>query len=255
MEGLQLNKPLVFLDLETTGISISKDKIIEISIIKFNPDDSEVEKTVRVNPGIPIPQAATAIHGITDEDVANEPSFHRYAKSFFDFITGCDIGGFNVLKFDVPLLQQEFSRCSLSWDVTDVYLVDPMVIFHKKEPRDLSAAYKKYCGVELEGAHQAVTDARAAKDVLIGQMTQYSDIGNTVEELHAFCNPREPNWIDDEGKLVLTDDGPAINFGKFAGQLISEVVKTDREYLNWILDKDFAPLVKQTITKVIEDTP
>ena len=254
MEGLQLNRPLVFLDLETTGVYISKDKIVEISVIKFNPDGSEVEKTVRVNPGMPIPSSATAIHGITDEDVADKPPFHRYAKSFLDFITECDIGGFNVVKFDVPLLQEEFKRCGLTWDLTGVYLVDPMVIFHKKEPRDLSTAYKKYCGVDLEGAHQAVTDARAAKDILLGQITHYSDIGNTIEEIHGFCNPREPNWIDDQGKLILTDNGPSLNFGKYAGQLISEVVKTDKEYIDWILEKDFGPVVKQTINKTIEDT-
>ena len=159
-----------------------------------------------------------------------------------------------MVKFDVPLLQEEFKRCGLTWDLTGVYLVDPMVIFHKKEPRDLSTAYKKYCGVDLEGAHQAVTDARAAKDILLGQITHYSDIGNTIEEIHGFCNPREPNWIDDQGKLILTDNGPSLNFGKYAGQLISEVVKTDKEYIDWILEKDFGPVVKQTINKTIEDT-
>lgn len=253
MEGLQLKKSIVFLDLETTGINIRTDRIVEISVIKFNPDDTEVEKTVRVHPTIPIPKAASAIHGITDEDVMNEPPFDRFAKSFLDFINGCDIGGFNVLRFDIPLLQEEFKRCNLTWDLTNISLIDPMVIFHKKEPRDLNAAYQKYCGTALEGAHQAVTDARAAKDILVGQIKYYSDIGETIEELHSFCNLRNPDWIDDRGQVINTDDGPTFGFGKYYGLLISEVAKDDQGYLDWILGTDFDPLVKQLIKKIMEN--
>lgn len=251
IEKVKLERPIVFLDLETTGKNITKDRIVEISVIKFTPDGSEVEKTVRVNPTIPISSAATAVHGITNENVANEPTFQRYAKSFLDFIIGCDIGGYNVSRFDGPLLKEEFKRCNLTWDLTGIYFVDPMVIFHKKEPRDLNAAHEKYCGTPLEKAHQALADARAAKDILLGQMTQYPDIGETIEELHSFCTTREPNWIDDQGKLILTNDGPAINFGIHVGELVSEV---DIGYLEWILSNDFDPMVKETIRGIIEKT-
>ena len=260
MKELQLTKSIVFLDLETTGINISTDRIVEISVIKFNPNDTEVEKTVRVNPTKPIPKAASAIHGITDKDVVNEPTFDRFAKSFLDFINGCDIGGFNVLRFDIPLLQEEFKRCNLTWDLTNISLVDPMIIFHKKEPRhlnkeprDLNAAYQKYCGMPLEGAHQAGTDARASKDILVEQVRYYSDIGETIEELHSFCTSRNPDWLDDRGQLINTNDGPTLGFGKYSGHLISEVAKNDQGYLDWILGTDFDPLVKELIKKIMED--
>jgi DNA polymerase-3 subunit epsilon len=253
MDVLQLKRPIVFLDLETTGTNIRTDRIVEISVIKYNPDGTEIEKTKRVNPNIPIPALASEVHGIRDEDVSNEPVFHGYAKGFLDFLENCDIGGFNVLRFDIPLLQEEFKRSGLTWDLTDVNVIDPMVIFHKKEPRDLNAAYAKYCGAPLEGAHQALQDARAAKDILLGQIAYYEDIGETVEQLHAFCNARRSEWIDNKGHLINTQDGPAFGFGKHNGHLVSEVANKDIGYLEWILGEDFDPKVKEIITKTIKE--
>ena len=252
MQKMQFKRPIVFLDLETTGINTRMDRIVEISVIKLNPDYTELEKAVRVNPGVPIPRAASDVHHITDEDVADEPTFDRYAKSFLDFIMGCDIGGFNVIRFDIPLLQEEFKRCNLTWDLTGINLLDSMVVFHKKEPRDLEAAYLKYCGLSLDGAHQAVTDARAAKDILLGQIQYYDDLGENVEDIHEFCNPRNPNWIDEKGNLINTQDGPSFGFGQYNGQLVSEVAKNDPGYLRWILGQDFDPKVQETITNIIE---
>ena len=251
MDLLDLKRPIVFLDLETTGINIRTDRIVEISVIKYNPDGTEIEKTKRVNPRIPIPARASEVHGIRDEDVADEPGFHSYAKGFLDFLEGCDMGGFNVLRFDIPLLQEEFKRSGLTWDLTDINVIDPMVIFHKKEPRDLNAAYEKYCGKPLEGAHQALQDARAAKEILLGQIAYYGDIGETVEQLHIFCSQRRAEWIDDKGNLVNTQSGPALGFGKYSGYLVSEVLKNDLQYLEWMLEGDFDPKVKETITEVM----
>ena len=252
MQGLKLDRPIVFLDLETTGINPRHDRIVEISAIKCMPDGIEIEKTKRVNPRMPIPSLASEIHGIRDEDVANEPSFDNYAKGFLDFLQGCDIGGFNVLRFDIPLLIEEFKRSGLIWDLTSVNIVDPMIIFHKKEPRDLSAAYQKYCGTPLEGAHQALEDAHAAKDILSGQIDYYGDIGETVEELHLFCSPRKAEWIDDRGNLINTPDGPALGFGKYNGHLVTEIARTDTAYLDWILGQDFDPQVKELISEIIK---
>jgi len=253
MRGLELNRPIVFLDLETTGVNTRNDRIVEISAIKFNPDGTEIEKTKRVNPQIPIPASASAVHGIRDEDVSNEPHFHNYAKNFLDFLQGCDIGGFNGLRFDIPLLQEEFRRSGLIWDLTGINVIDPMVIFHKKEPRDLSAAYQKYCGQPFEAAHQALHDARAAKDILLGQIAYYGDIGETVEELHIFCNERKAEWIDDKGSLINTPDGSALGFGKYNGHLVSAIAKKDLGYLEWILGQDFDPMVKEIISKIVQE--
>lgn len=253
MERIQLSRPIVFLDLETTGTNIKKDRIVEISVIKYNPDETEVEKTVRVNPTIPIPKLASIVHGITDDDIANEPPFRSYAIAFLDFLDGCDIGGYNVLRFDIPLLQEEFGRCDLEWNLTGMSLIDPMVIFQKKEPRNLSAAYHKYCGLPLDGAHQAGTDARAAKDILLGQIQYYGDLGNTIEDIHGFCNQRDANWIDGAGNLIGTDDGPAFGFGKYNGHLVSKIAQIDMGYLDWILVQDFDPVVKDSIAEIKED--
>jgi len=252
MEHLPLKRSIVFLDLETTGLNSRTDRIVEISVIKYNPDETYEERTVRVNPDIPIPPGASAVHGITNEDVANEPQFKQYAKSFLDFLDGCDISGYNAMRFDIPLLQKEFERAGLEFSIEDRYVVDPMIIFHMKEPRDLSSAYQKYCGQVLEGAHSALADARAVKDIILGQMKYYPDIGNSIEELHNFCHPTNPDWIDSTGRLIRTEAGPIFGFGKYNGQLVSEVATTDSDYLNWMLTGDFDQVIKNAINEHIQ---
>ena len=252
MEGITLTRPIVFFDLETTGVNPRQDRIVEISVIKCHPDGMQETKSVRVNPGIAIPEAAKNVHGITDEDVANEPGFIQYAKSFLSFLDDCDLAGFNVIRFDLPLLQEEFKRAGLELDVADRNVVDPMVIFHEKEARDLSAAYRKYCGKDLEGAHASMSDAEAARDILIAQIAYYPDLAETVEELHLFCNPVNPDWIDSTGRLLRSDEGPILGFGKHEGTLLADVVSRDQDYLDWILGQDFDDVVKATINEFLQ---
>ncbi len=183
---LNLKKPIIFFDLETTGIDIMHDRIVEISMIKVLPSGEEIEKTRRVNPGIPIPAEATAVHHITDADVANEPMFRQIARSLANEMTGCDIAGFNSNRFDIPMLDQEFQRAGVKFDFSKARFVDVQTIFHKKEQRTLVAAYRFYCGKELDGAHSANADTRATLEVLKSQLDHYDDLPNDIEELSKF---------------------------------------------------------------------
>jgi len=249
-EILKLKRPLIFLDLETTGKYINIDRIVEISTIKLHPNGTEVEKTVRVNPTIPISKGAFEIHGISNQDVANKPTFAEHSKSIFEFIQGCDLAGYNLLRFDLPLLQKEFELCGIKLDISDRSLIDPMVIFHRKEPRDLSAAYQKYCGKIHEGAHQAIADARATKEILLNQIEFHPDIGETVQELHSFSNPIDPDAIDTKGFFLNSDRGPQLAKGKYAGRLVSEIANSDGSYLEWVLrTSNYDPKIKEVINR------
>ena len=243
---MKLTKPLVFIDLETTGKFPSIDRIVEISTIKLNPDGTEIAKTVRVNPSIPIRKGAFEVHGISDQDVANEPTFSQYAKSFFEFIEGCDLAGYNLLRFDLRILQKEFKRCGLELDTANKNLIDPMVIFHNQEPRDLNAAYEKYCGKPLEKAHKAEEDAQAAKEILLNQIKSHPEIGKTMEELHSYCHPVDPDAIDPTGFLINSHLGPQFTRGKHEEKFLSEIANSDLGYLKWLIEK------KDTDPKVIE---
>ena len=252
MRELNLKRPLVIFDLETTGSNPTVDRIVEISLIKHNPGGTVVERSHLVNPGIPISPGATAIHGITNEDVDGEPTFQNLSIDLLFYLEGCDLAGFNAIRFDIPLLQNEFNRCDLTFNLADRYVIDPMVIFYAKEPRDLSAAYAKYCGRKLEGAHNSLIDARAAQEIILGQTKHYSDIGQTVEEVHKFCHPTNPDWIDETGRLIRTPAGVVFGFGKYNSKLLSEIAKIDSDYLEWILSQDFDHLVKDTIKEAID---
>ena len=250
MNNLKIGKPIVFLDLESTGLNPKRDKVVEITVIKLLPDGSEEVKTVRVNPGVPIPASATEVHGISDDDVASEPEFGQYAKGLLEFLDGCDLGGYNALRFDIPLLQAEFERAGLFFSLDGRNLLDPMKIFHTKEPRDLQAAYRKYCGKDLENAHTSEADVRAAIAVLDAQLSEYPDIGSDPEEVGSFCNSRPPEWIDLNGRLIKTDNGPMLSFGKYRDTLVSELVTSDPGYLEWMLSSDFDAEVKDAIRAI-----
>lgn len=246
---LNLKKPIVFFDLETTGVDITNDRIVEISFIKVLPSGEEIEKTRRINPGIPIPAEATAVHHITDDDVKDAPMFKQIARSLANEMVGCDIAGFNSNRFDIPMLDQEFQRAGVKFDFSKARFIDVQTIFHKKEQRTLVAAYRFYCGKELDGAHSANADTRATYEVLKAQLDRYEDLPNDMEELSKFS--QQNRNVDFIGRLVLNDkDEPVINFGKYKGRLATEVLRQDPSYYDWILKGDFAQNTKDCFTRI-----
>ena len=252
MKHLKLDRPLAFVDVETTGLSPYSDRIVELSILKIHPDGTEKYKSHRVNPGIPIPAEATAVHGITDADVAGEPMFQQYAKSIRDFLEGCDIAGFHVIKFDLPCLEAEFARANVEFSRRGRQLVDSKVIYHQRDPRDLQAAYQKYCGKDMVSAHSAEEDAKASAEVLDGQLEMYEDLPRDVTGLCALCYESDENFIDSEGKLGWMKDEAVLNFGKYEGRLLKEIVAEHPDYLEWIIRKDFSAEVKGIAMKAME---
>ncbi|MDE6310793.1 MAG: 3'-5' exonuclease [Muribaculaceae bacterium] len=248
---LKLTRPIVFFDLETTGTNITHDRIVEISLIKVMPDGSEIEKTRRINPEMPIPAEATAVHHITDEDVANEPTFRQIAASLAELIRGCDIAGFNSNRFDIPLLDQEFQRAKIAFDISEANFIDVQTIYHKKEPRTLVAAYRYYCDRDLTEAHSANADTRATLEVLKAQLEKYDDLPDTVEELSEFASANRN--VDLAGRLIYDDQHrEVINFGKYKGKLAEEVLAKDRGYYGWILGGDFPQNTKNAFTRIIK---
>lgn len=246
---LNLKKPIIFFDLETTGINITKDRIVEISIIKVMPSGEEIEKTRRINPEMPIPAEATAVHHITDEDVAQCPSFKMVAKDLARIFTGCDIAGFNSNRFDIPMLDQEFQRAGVKFDFSKPRFIDVQTIFHKKEQRNLIAAYKFYCGKNLEDAHSANADTRATYEVLKAQLDRYDDLPNDMEKLSEFSSQNRN--VDLMGRLIFNDDRKeVINFGKYKGRLAEEVLRQDPGYYSWILKGDFSQNTKDAFTTI-----
>ena len=246
---LKLTRPLVFFDLETTGTNITHDRIVEISIVKLMPDGTVVERSRRLNPEMPIPAEATAIHHITDDDVAAEPTFRQVAASLSKLLQGCDIAGFNSNRFDIPLLDQEFHRAGVDFDLNGVRFVDVQTIYHKKEPRTLVAAYRYYCGKELEEAHSALADTRATMEVLMAQLDVYDDLPVELDGLSEFANPNRN--VDLLGRLIYDDNKrEVINFGKYKGRLAEEVLASDPGYYNWIMQGDFAQNTKNAFTRI-----
>ena len=248
---LQLRRPIVFFDLETTGVNVLTDRIVEISIVKVLPgkEDEPIVKTRRVNPEMPIPAEATTVHHITDADVANEPTFRQIAKSLADLMTGCDIAGFNSNRFDVPLLDEEFHRAGVDFDFHRARFIDVQTIFHKMEPRNLTAAYRFYCGKELTGAHSAQDDTVATFEVLKAQLERYADLPSTVDELAKFSS--QNNNVDLAGRLIYDEQGrEVINFGKYKGRIAAEVLDRDPGYYAWIQQGDFASDTKRAFTRI-----
>jgi len=253
LANLRLERPIAFIDVETTGLNPYSDRIVELSILKVHPDSSEEYKSHRIKPGIPIPASATAIHGITDADVENEPMFRQYAKSIRDFLEDCDISGFNVIRFDLPCLEAEFARADVDFSRQGRYLVDSQVIFHKREPRNLEAAYRKYCGAEMINAHSAEEDAKVSAEVLDGQIDMYEDLPRNVAGLSALCFRGEQEYVDADGKFIWVEGEAVCNFGKkYSGQRLEDIALNDPDYLQWIARADFSVEVKGIATKALD---
>jgi len=247
--NLQLKRPIAFFDLETTGINVVKDRIVEICILKINTDDSEEIKTYRINPTIPIPQQSSEIHGIYDKDVADKPTFAQVGKEIAVFMKDCDIAGYNSNKFDVPLLAEEFLRANIDFDFSKRKRIDVQVIFHKKEQRTLSAAYKFYCNKELEGAHGAEADTRATYEVLKSQLDKYSDLENSIDTLSEFSSHTKN--VDFIGRIVYDENGKEIfNFGKHKGKEVELIFEKEPSYYSWMMNGDFPLNTKQVITAI-----
>lgn len=260
--NLALKNPLVIFDLETTGINVVTDRIVEISYLKIYPNGKEEEQTQRINPEMPIPAEAQAIHGISDSDVANMPTFKEYAKTLAKVMEGADLGGFNSNKFDIPLLAEEFLRVDVDFDFKKRKFIDVQVIFHKMEKRTLVAAYKFYCNKNLEDAHSAAADTRATYEVLKSQLERYENVEyednngqktkpivNDINALSEFSSHKKN--VDFAGRIVYDDNGVEVfNFGKYKGQAVAEVLQKDSGYYGWILKNEFPLYTKKILTQI-----
>lgn len=246
---LNLVKPIIFFDLETTGTDISKDRIVEICYIKVYPDGREAEYTKRINPEMHIPEGASAVHGIYDADVKDCPTFKEVAREIANEFEGCDVAGFNSNRFDLPLLAEEFLRAQVDIDLSRLRAIDVQVLYHKREPRTLSAAYKFYCGAVLEDAHSALADTRATYEVLKAQLSHYDDMPNDIEALSkesAFTNN-----VDFAGRIVYDESGREVfNFGKYKGMPVDAVLDRDPGYYGWMMNGDFSLNTKQVLTRI-----
>lgn len=260
---LKLTRPIAFFDLETTGVTVGSDRIVEICIIKIHPDDTEEVNTMRINPGIPIPLQASEIHGIYDKDVKDCPSFKDVAADLAVFLKNCDLGGYNSNKFDIPLLAEEFYRAGVDFEVANRKFVDVQNIFHKMEPRTLKAAYKFYCGKPLINAHSAEADIRATYDVLLAQLDKYDGVEyddgkgnvsipvvNDVNALHNFSyNTRNADLV---GHIVFDDKGvETFNFGKYKGRAVADVFAKEPQYYDWMKKADFPLSTKNLLDAIM----
>lgn len=241
MKNLSLARPIIFLDLETTGTDPATDRIVEVSVLRVDPGGTREARTRRINPGRPIPPDATAVHGIRDEDVRDAPRFRQIARSFLSFLGEADLAGFNILRFDIPLLEREFRDCGLDLGLPRRRVLDAMVIFHRQEPRHLSAAVRFYLGRDHEGAHGAEVDVLAAAEVLDAQLERYADLPREVEALCSWCRPVPADAADQAGKFVWRSGEVVFAFGKHQGRTLREVAVLERDYLLWFLESDFPP--------------
>ncbi len=247
---LNLKNPIVFFDLETTGVNVSRDRIVEISLLKVYPNGTEEVKTRRINPEMPIPAEATAVHNISDEDVKDCPTFKQIAKSLAEVLDGSDIAGFNSCRFDVPLLAEEFLRAGVDFDFSKRKLIDVQVIFHRKEERTLKAAYRFYCDKDLVDAHSAEADTRATYEILKAQLSRYDDLPNDIEALASQYSAFNNN-LDLAGRIILDENGTELfNFGKHKGKPVREVLQREPSFYAWIMDGDFPLNTKQVLTKI-----
>lgn len=247
--NLNLTKPICFFDLETTGVNITTDRIVEIAILKVHPNGKEESKTWLVNPEMIIPNEVIAIHGITNEDVADKPTFKEVAKDIYNMIKDSDLGGFNSNRFDIPLLAEELLRAEVDFDMKNRVAVDVQTIFHKMEQRTLSAAYKFYCDEDLEGAHGAEADTRATYEVLKAQIAKYDEIENDTKFLAEFSSRKQ--FADFAGFIVYNKQGEeCFSFGKHKGKLVTEVLEAEPGYFGWLLNADFPLYTKKVLTAI-----
>lgn len=244
---MKLHRPICFFDLETTGINITHDRIVEISIIKIFPNGNKESKTWLVNPERPIPKESSDIHGITDERVANEPNFKTLAPKIYEMIKDADLGGFNSDRFDIPLLAEELLRAGIDFDMKNRVSIDIQTIFHKKEPRNLSAAYRFYCDKTLENAHSATADTLATYEIFEAQMQRYTDLPQNIKELSEFTTRKKT--VDFAGFIALdAEEQPIFTFGKYKNQRVEDVLDKDVGYFGWLLNADFPLYTKKVLT-------
>ena len=251
---LNLERPLIFFDIESTGVDPKKDRIVELAAIKILPDGRQEEKCRRFNPLIPIPKDATAVHGISDDDVKDLPPFSRYAKGengIAAYFSGCDLGGFNIISFDIPLLQAELERVGEKLDLAHIAVVDAFRIFTNREPRTLEAALKFYCDREHEGAHSAIWDVKATIDVLSSQLERYEDLPDTPPELDKAM--RHPDAVDRLGKLRLVEGEIAVSFGRHRNRTLKELAQNEPNYLRWMIDNAVVPDAEQMIRDALAE--
>ena len=252
MAMIQLSRPLVFIDLETTGINLGTDRIVEIALVKIGADQSRLVKRKLINPEMPIPEAASAVHGITDEMVRQAPTFKQAANEIRQFLEQCDIAGYNSNRFDIPMLAEEFLRAGLDLDIRNRKLIDVQKIFHMMEQRTLSAAYKFYCNKNLEAAHSAEADATATYEVLEAQLQRYPQLGNDLESILKFVG--EEGIVDFARRFVLENGVEVFNFGKHKGRPVAEVLRAEPQYYDWMMRGDFPLHTKQKLTEILNRT-
>jgi DNA polymerase-3 subunit epsilon len=245
--GLELKRPLCFFDLETTGVNVVKDRIVEIAVLKLLPNGNKEGKTWLVNPEMPIPKGASDIHGITDEKVADAPNFKTLAGEIYAFMKGCDWAGFNSDRFDIPLIAEEFMRAEIDFDLKNHKTIDVQTIFHKMEQRTLSAALKFYCNKDLINAHTAMADTEATYQVLLAQVERYEELENNLDFLSQFCTRKRS--LDVAGFIILNKENkPCFSFGKHKGKTIDEVLEKEPGYFGWLLNADFPLYTKKVLT-------
>ena len=249
---LQLNKPLAFIDLETTGINLGTDRIVEIAIVKILTDGTRTVKRKLINPEMPIPKVSSDIHGITDEMVKDAPTFKQVGHELKQMLDGCDLAGYNSNRFDIPLLMEEFLRAQVEFDMRGRRLLDVQNIFHKMEPRTLSAAYKFYCNKILEGAHGAEVDASATHEILEAQLEKYPELGNNVDSILKVMG--EDQVVDFARRFVMDNGVEVFNFGKFKGRPVADVLKSEPQYYDWMMKGDFPQHTKQKLTEIFTRT-
>jgi DNA polymerase-3 subunit epsilon len=251
-EELKLTRPLVSFDVETTGLDVNTDRIIEIACVKLHRDGRRECLTRRVNPERPIGAQATAVHGISDADVADAPTFAMLADTLLAFLRGCDLTGFNIEQFDLPLLTREFGRAGIAFPTEPLHIIDSWRIFLRNEPRDLRAAFRFYCGGELINAHSAEADAVAAADILLAQVQRYADVPTDVLELHAYCHPSRPDWVDPDGKIVWRDEEACLSFGKHKNKSLKLLAGEEPDYLKWIATANFSDHVIKLVRAALD---
>lgn len=250
---LKLDRPLAVFDIESTGLSPRADRIIELSVIRIEKSGTEQTCTWLLNPCLPIPLESTAIHGITDEDVRDCPTFLDVVDEIDTFFADCDLAGYNLIHFDIPILEEEFLRCGRDFQTASRRVLDAQRIFHMKEPRDLTAALKFFCGRDLgEDAHGAEADARATLDVIEGQFRKYPDLPDTMEGIEREFNPIDPTFIDRAGRIAWKDGEAVINFGKKKGAKLRDLFATDKNFLKWMIKSDFPADTRKICEEALE---